>query len=84
MGKPNSAQYEELGMAAFHVDRIIVWELDMTSNCNPTTFLMNAISQILQLFHKMEIVLPTSQRCLGLNNINQDLKRIPSAGVSTQ
>lgn len=86
MGKQNAAQYEELGMTALHVSRITVWRFYVTSNFNSTPFLLNAPGQIIQplsLFRSMEIVIPTSQYCLGLNNINQGLNRIPSAGVSS-
>lgn len=43
MGKQNSAQYEELGITAFYTGGNMVLELEITSNLDSNTFLLNAI-----------------------------------------
>ena len=63
MGKQNSAQYEELGITAFYAGRNMVLELEITSNLDSNTFLLNDIGRVtqpLRLFCKMEIAIPPS------------------------
>lgn len=57
----DSAQYEELGITAFYAGRTMALALEITSNLDSNTFLLNTIGhdlQLLRLFCKMEIAIP--------------------------